>query len=399
MQQDFIGAYMRRYAVVLVTVLLLGLCLPVAAQETTVKGNLGGTVYDATGAVIPNAKVTLTGPTASLKATSDPTGNFMFRLLTPGSYSVKVEMQGFKTAEIKSVEVVINKTSSIRFDLQPGAVAETIEVSAGAVTVDTATSAVGTNLSDTFYSRLPIQRNVTGLFYAMPGVASGGGTGAANPSISGGSGLENQYVADGVNITDGAFGGIGVYSRVYGPLSTGINLSFVKEVQVKTGGYEPQYGKSTGGIVQIVTKSGSNAFHGGISGFFGPQQFEAERLNPDNFNRLNQAGLLNHNGSYDVSGEIGGYVPGMKDHVFFFGSFNPSWNTQFSQLATLHGTYNFPLTGKPVDLKQTSYNYAGKLTLRLSDRHTIETSIFGDPTRSNTSAFNSTSTFSDTTFS
>src|SRR5581483_1457354 len=116
------------------------------------------------------------------------------------------------------------------------------------------------------------------------GVTSGGATGSANPSIAGGSGLENQYVADGVNITDGAFGGIGVYSRVYGPLATGINLSFVKEVDVKPGGYEPPYGKSTGGIVQIVTKSGTDAFHGSLSGFVAPKGFELKRLESDDFN-------------------------------------------------------------------------------------------------------------------
>ena len=65
---------------------------------------------------------------------------------------------------------------------------------------------------------------MTGLFYAAPGVTSGGGTGTANPSIAGGTGLENNYVADGVSITDAGFGGIGVYSRNYGSLSTGINL-------------------------------------------------------------------------------------------------------------------------------------------------------------------------------
>ena len=75
-----------------------------------------------------------------------------------------------------------------------------------------------------------------------------------------------------MNITDGGFGGIGVYSRLYGSLSTGINLSFVKEVQVKTGGFEAQYGKSTGGIVQIVTKSGGNQFHGSIGGYFAPSR-------------------------------------------------------------------------------------------------------------------------------
>src|SRR5207249_7479593 len=147
---------------------------------------------------------------------------------------------------------------------------EVVEVTDTGIRVDTASTAVSASLTDTFYQSVPVSRGVTGLFYASPGVSSGGGSGTANPSISGGSGLENNYVADGVSITDGGFGGIGVYSRMLGSLSTGINLSFVKEVQVKTGGFEAQYGKSTGGIVQIVTKSGGSAYHGSIGGFFAP---------------------------------------------------------------------------------------------------------------------------------
>src|SRR5207302_11447356 len=135
------------------------------------------------------------------------------------------------------------------------------------------------------------------------------GTGTANPSISGATGLENNYIADGVSITDGAFGGIGVYSRVYGSLSSGINLSFVKEVQVKTGGFEAQYGKSTGGIVQIVTKTGSNAFHGSVGGYFAPQQFEAQRLQVDDFGlgtsqaHFNLQGKTLHQSNYDADAQ------------------------------------------------------------------------------------------------
>jgi Carboxypeptidase regulatory-like domain len=380
--------------------LILALSLSSFGQgATAVYGNLAGVITDSSGAVVPEAKVVVTGPIGTKNVSSGQDGRFTVPNLTPGTYSIKVEKQGFRAADVKGVEIVINRTASVAIGLQPGSTTEVVEVSADAITVDTTSSAVGTNLNDTFYSRVPVARGVTGLFYASPGVASGGGTGAGNPSIAGGSGLENQYVADGVNITDGAFGGIGVYTRVYGSLSTGINLSFVKEVQVKTGGYEPQYGKSTGGVVQIVTKSGSNAFHGGVSAFFAPQNFEAERLDPDNFGRLNQAGKYNHQQGYDVAFELGGYVPKFKDRLFFFGSFNPTWNTQFSQLADLHGTYPFPLTAAPVDLKQTVYNYAGKLTLKLSDGHSVESSIFGDPTRSNTSAFNNTQSFSDTVFS
>jgi len=390
----------RSLLVLSITTIIAALSMTCFAQnETAVKGNLAGVVLDTSGAVLPGAKVIASGPIGTRSVTTDDNGRFTLPLLNPGTYSVRVEKQGFRTADVTGVEVVVSKTSSVSISMQTGGANEVVEVSAAAVTVDTTSTAAGANLTDTFYSRIPVARNVTGLFYASPGVTSGGGTGAGNPSISGGSGLENQYVADGVNITDAGFGGIGVYTRVYGSLSTGINLSFVKEVQVKTGGYEPQYGKSTGGVVQIVTKSGSNAFHGGISGFFGPQQFEAERLNPDNFGRLNQTGTFDHESAFDVAGEIGGYVPRFKNHLFFFGSFNPSWTAQHDHLANLHGAYNFPLLGSPVDLKQTSYNYAAKLTFRLSDAHQIESSVFGDPTRSNTSAFNNTQTFSDTVFS
>jgi hypothetical protein len=382
--------------------LVLLLSVGLFAQESAVKGNLGGIVADPTGAVVPKAKVTLTGPTGNRTTTTDSQGRFMFDLLAPGYYTLKAEQTGFKAVEVKQVEVLTNRTLTVPITLQPGAVTETVEVSATSAGVDVAATKLETNLNDTFYSQMPVARNVTGLFYAAAGVNEGGGTGSANPSIAGGSGLENQYMADGVNITDGAFGGIGVFSRNYGALATGINLSFVKEVDVKTGGYEPQYGKSTGGVVQIITKSGSNEFHGGISAYFGPQQFEVQHLNPDGFGRLNQQGAAIHQGEWDIAGEVGGYVPylrGAKDHLFFFGSFNPSWNRLYDRLGDLHGVSGFPALGSAT-LAQISYDYAAKLTFRLNDKHVIETSIFGDPTRETNGAPNAfLDTFSKTSYS
>jgi hypothetical protein len=190
-----------------------------------------------------------------------------------------------------------------------------------------------------------------------------------------------------VNITDGAFGGIGVFSRVYGPLATGINLSFVKEVDVKTGGFEPQYGKSTGGVVQIVTKSGGDAYHGEIAGFFGPQQFERQRINPDNFGRVNQNGITAHQGEWDVDAEFGG--PLLKNRMFFFGAFNPSYNAYYNQFPDLHGVTGLPVLPNAT-LGQYSYDYSGKITFKLSNNHVFETSIFGDPTRESNFGPNST---------
>src|SRR5438034_2201978 len=246
---------------VLITALILFLGVPGFAQESTVKGNLAGMVVDASGAIVQGATVTLTGPTGTRTTKTDVDGKFIFPTLTPGAYAVKVEQQGFKVADVKGIEVATGRTSSLRMQLEPGAVSEIVEVSANAVTVDTTSTATGANLNDAFYASVPVPRNVSGLFYTAPGVADSGGAGRSNPSISGGSGLENLYVADGVNITDPAFGGLGIFTRTYGSVGTGINLSFIKEVQVKTGGFEPQYGQSTGGVVQIVTKSGSDHFH------------------------------------------------------------------------------------------------------------------------------------------
>src|SRR3954471_9269393 len=380
-------------AAVAITALCALFTVPAFAQgsaESSVRGNLAGTVVDSSGAVVTGAKVTISGATGTKSDTTNQDGGFLFPLLSPGFYSVKVEKGSFKTADVKGVEVVTGKTSNVRVGMVAGQQTEVVEVLGSAITVDTTSTAVAANLTDTFYQSVPVARGVTGLFYASPGVVNGGvAGGAANPSIGGSSSLENLYVADGVSITDGAFGGIGTFSRIYGSLSTGINLSFVKEVQVKTAGFEAQFGKADGGIVQIVTKSGGSAYHGVIGGFFAPQSFEADRKHPDDFERFNQIGRLQHQGNFDADAEVGGYVPYFKDHLFFFGSFNPAWNRNYDQYAQFAnptdcgtacaGATN-PVALGNTDLRNTVYNYAGKLTLKLNDNHQLESSVFGDPT-------------------
>jgi hypothetical protein len=412
-KEEFTHMAKKLVAVFALAAMLFSLAALGFAQESTVKGNLAGIVTDPSGAVITGARVTMNGPTGERTADTDAEGRFLIQLLIPGNYSVRVSKDGFKTVEVKSAEVVTGRTSTLNLKMELGTSATTIEVSASAVEVDTTSTAVGSNLTDTFYQSVPVARNVTGLFYAAPGVASGGGTGTANPSIAGGTGLENNYIADGVSITDGGFGGIGVYSRIYGSLSTGINLSFVKEVDVKTGGFEAQYGKSTGGIVQIVTKSGSNKFHGAVSGYLAPQQTESTRSFSDDFGlggadqRFNLQGKILHQSNYDVDVEAGG--PLVKDHLFFFGSFNPQWNTDYNQFAHYVNPSDLGtagLTGPTQTFLRTYsvpvrvYSYAAKGTFRLNDHNQVEASIFGDPTYGDQNANGNTGpqTASKTTF-
>jgi hypothetical protein len=348
----------------------------VMAQESASKGTLNGTVVDSTGGAIVGAQTTLTGQQGSQSQVTNGLGNFVYQDLIPGTYKLEVEMKGFRRAEVQDVTINVGHTAAVRIQLEPGSVTSTVEVVGTAVSVDTTSTEVATNLNDDFYQKLPVARGVAGLFYLAPGVVSGGGTGAANPSIGGATGLENLYIADGVSITDTAFGGLGIYSRVYGSLGTGINLSFIKEVQVKTGSIQSQYGGATGGVVQIVTKSGGNQYHGAIGGYYQPNAFEASRINPDNFGLANPFGLLVHNSTADASGELGGPVPFVgKDKLFFFGSFDPTLLGTTQHAPPLDGIGSLGnLTGDT-----RSFNYAAKLTFKLNERNTLEGSVFGDP--------------------
>src|SRR2546427_5853321 len=253
-----------KHKLISLLVLLPGLALmglSAAAQDISTKGGISGTVVDSTGAVVPGATVTITGPIGERVVITDSRGSYEVANLIPGKYTVKASLAGFKTASVSDVTVYVGKATSVRLTLSTGDIAETIEVVGGAVDIDTGNTAIGANINSQVFQNLPVQRQVDNLFYLAPGVTESQAGGKANPSISGGSALDNLYVADGVNITDSSFGGLGVFSREYGTLGVGITTSYVKEVQVKTGGFEPQFGQSQGGIVNIITKSGSNDYH------------------------------------------------------------------------------------------------------------------------------------------
>jgi hypothetical protein len=359
-----------------------------AQSQSSVRGELGGTVLDSSKAVVAGASVTISGPTGNANTTTNEQGAFLFSALIPGAYAVKVEKSGFKSASVQNVEVQINRTSSVQVQLELGTVAETIEVVATSVAVESTSTAVNGDFSDTVYNNLPLGRSVTSIFYLSPGVVSGLGTGAMNPAISGSTGLENAYIADGVSLNDAAFGGMGVYSRSYGSIGVGINSSFVKDVQVKTAGFEPQYGRATGGVITMVTKSGSNATHGVIGGYFQSKGMGALYANNDDFKPTNLIGRQLQKGGYEGDFELGGYVPlgKLKEHLFYFGAFNPTWNHSWVSPAAGSGLYT--LTGGTIDRTTRVWDYSAKLTWQINSRHSVESMVFGDPSLTNASAWN-----------
>jgi len=374
-------ALMRRQLIwaVLLVLATFGLA---QAQETT-SGSLTGTVVDAQGAPVPGATVTLTSGQGNKTFQTDTAGKFFAPYLTPGKYNVRVELTGFSPVEQKNIDVRLGQRLDLTgLVLKIGGVEEVVEVVGTAPTVDISSTTTGGVLDTDTLKHLPVGRNFTDSLYLVPGVSDSSGLGRANPSIGGASGLENNYVVDGVNITDTGFGGIGAYNSTFGSLGSGVTTDFVKETQVKTGGFEAEYGEASGGVVNVLTKSGENAFHGSVFGYMRPYGLEADWKS---FQAAN--GIVNTVGRQDsdIGVSLGG--PLMKDKLFFFGTFNPQFqNRQFvapqpsTQADGSVLTFPFAALG-PVTQKRKVYSYAGKLTLQATSNHRFDLSLFGDPSK------------------
>ncbi|MCC6364669.1 MAG: TonB-dependent receptor [Bryobacterales bacterium] len=365
-------------------VLALGLTGTLFGQggADTSKGSLSVEVQDSSGAIVQNANVTLSGSMGSRVSKSDSRGVSIFYNLVPGIYSVRVEVPGFRAAEIKNAAVSANERTPLRVVMEPGAVAETVQVTESAATVDTTSTTTGSTLTSDIIQNIPVARNVAGLFALAPGAAPGGGTDnnstpnqSYNPSISGASGLENQYIIDGVNATDQGYGAFGVWSNVYGSMGSGVNFDFIKEVQVKTGGFEAQYGQAMGGILNIVTNSGGNELHGSVYAYLGPNGLEASYKQPNVLRTSSPLTELLGRSSYDFGFNLGG--PLVKNKLFWYGGFNPKYASLDRQ-----GPPNFGARALGVqDWKSRNYNWVGKLNYDITQNHRIEGTAFGDPSR------------------
>jgi hypothetical protein len=288
----------------------------------------------------------------------------------PGTYEVKAELQGFKTIDQKDINVRLGQTANVPMTMQVGGLTETVEVTGAAPIVDTRTTTIGANISTEQLDSIPVGRRVSDTLYLSPGVSSSGNVGRANPSISGGSGLENQYVVDGANVTNAGYGGLGSYSVVFGSLGNATPYDFVQEVQIKTGGYEAEFGQATGGVVNVITKSGSNVLRGSAFGYTQPTSLQNSFMQYVSKNGSVQTVGTQVN---DFGAEGGG--PVIKNRLFFFGAIDPSY--QKRQLTAPPG---FPLASAgTVDQNRRTTSYAAKATFQLGGKGHIDASFFGDP--------------------
>ena len=341
----------------------------VNAQESTT-GSIAGRVVDVQNLAVPGASVTLVTPQGRRSFTTDSDGRFFAPFLTPGRYEVLVELQGFRPLDRTNIDVQLGQRVELSLPLQVGTVSEAVSVTASSPVIDLSSTTTGTVLDTETLAHLPIGRRFSDTLYIAPGVSSGGQVGHANPSISGGSGLENQYVVDGVNITNAGYGALGSYSIVFGSLGNGVPFDFIQEEQVKTGGYEAEFGQSSGGMINVITKSGSNTAHGTLFGYVRPHALEGT------YNQVTTVnGTVNVTGTRtdDVGAEVGG--PILKNRIFFFGAVDPQW-----EQTTYIAPEGFPLRSLgDVNQERRIAPYAGKATWQIKSGQRLDVSLFGDP--------------------
>ncbi len=288
-------------------------------------GALTGTIKDPSGAVVPNATVTLTSAdTGAVRTTMTAAdGTYRFSLLPPGNYRVKIEAMGFKPQEIPSVAVAVTETAQLDRNLEVGAQAQTVTVEGEVVAVQTENSTLGTVANAAVVAGLPLNtRNYTNLLAMSAGVSANVsnattiGKGATNMAVNGGSTGQNTYQQDGVTVNN--------YMSLGGVTEGTLNGTFampnpdaIAEFKIQTSSYDAGYGRNPGANVNVITRSGTNNFHGSVFEFFRNTALNANEY----FFQRNEAvaGLPNRKpelNSNVYGGAVGG--PIKKDKLFFF---------------------------------------------------------------------------------
>jgi hypothetical protein len=307
-----------RIALVSILVFVLAAALSLPAQ--TFRGTILGTVTDASGAVVPGAKVTVkntgTGLERSTQTSAD--GSYALPELPIGTYDVTVTQSGFQTSITKGVTVDVATERRVDAAMKPGEVATKVEVSADQLPlVETTTNDLGGVLTEETVKDLPVNgRDYTKLIYLNPGVAGSPDQISDSPgsfgefSMNGARGRSNNYLLDGTDMNDGFRNDPAINEAgVFGTPATILPLDAVAEVHVVSN-FQPEYGRNAGGVVNIVTKSGTNRWHGSAADYFRNDALDARNY----FNIAGQPKAPFHNNQYGAS--FGG--PIVKDKTFFF---------------------------------------------------------------------------------
>ncbi|HEX5228514.1 MAG TPA: carboxypeptidase-like regulatory domain-containing protein [Bryobacteraceae bacterium] len=306
--------------------ILAALFAALLAAQSAGTGALTGTVTDPTGAVVPGVTVLLVSleTNQARNAVTGNDGSYKFSLLPPGNYSVRFSASGFKTSEVSSVTVNVTEIPVLDRTLEVGQQSEQVTVEATAELLQTSSSTLGTTVGTKTVTELPLSsRNYTQILALSAGTNTGAnnatafGKGTQDMSVNGNDPGQNSFQMDGVNVNNFANAGSANDSSLY----TGIGVpspDAIQEFKVQTSTYDASYGRNPGANVNVVTKSGSNSFHGTAFEFLRDTIFNANDFfyNRDNPNSSHEKQVLNQN---QFGGVLGG--PIKRDKLFFFVSY------------------------------------------------------------------------------
>ncbi|MCC7382524.1 MAG: TonB-dependent receptor [Deltaproteobacteria bacterium] len=314
--------------------LVSAILLPSAAFARD-SGRISGKVTDeATGDPLPGVTVTVTGPSLQGELTefTDENGSYLITEIPPGEYLVRYYYADI-VIERPNVQVTTDRTLAVNVAIpSEKAATQTIQITERAPSVDVGNTQVQTTLDKELVKRTP-QRGRT--YESVLTAAPGSATDDVGYSFNGATGPENSYLVEGMNTTNISYGLIG----------TPLTLEFIEETNLITGGYNAEYGRATGGVINVITKSGSNEFKGEV--FLGFTPFQAQ---PQRIGRLGEAISSDRYGRWkdlDVGFTLGG--PIVKDTVWFFTGFHPQYREQrYNRIIRKRLASN--LTGAPGDV-------------------------------------------------
>lgn len=307
----------------LTLLLTLSLVLSGVARAQGTTSRVTGVVQDPGGAVVEGAAVTLTneGTNVSFTTQTSSTGTYVFDSVQVGTYTVAVELRGFKRFVSPGNRVNINQPATVNVTLETGAVEETVTVTAAAEQVQTSTSGnIGSTIEQRTLEALPIVgtrgRNPLELLNFQPGVVFGGNTGGA-VNVNGSRDRAFNFTLDGIDINDSTAGGSNST-----PLRT--NPDSIEELQIVTSNFTAELGRSSGAQVALITRSGTNDFHGNLFEYYRTPRFDATSY-PTTIARLPKDQFVQH----IFGGSLGGplFNPGfgegtdagwLRDRAFFF---------------------------------------------------------------------------------
>ncbi len=294
----------------LLTMILMLSPTAVHSQSASATGRLEGTVTDSTGAAVPDADITVRNQNTGISTTlqSGAEGDFIFLYLDPGTYEVSIQKAGFNKLVLKDITVTVGTRAIIHPQLAIGRIETTISVSATTPLVDTAESSLGTVVDQQSIESLPLNgRNFTDFALLTPGATTDGDFGMI--SFNGVAGNFNNYTVDGGNNNNAFFA-----QQIGRTIPFQFSEDVIREFEVTSAGFEAEFGQAGGGLVNTVTKSGTNEVHGDTYYYILDSATSAN----DKINE-GQGIAKPHNRRQQFGGTVGG--PLIHDRLFYLGNY------------------------------------------------------------------------------